>query len=105
MNEVICCRACGQPSCRGCNMFTLQKMLDKGKFDCLMDEKHSIMEDAEVTLKVCGFKVKTKTVTAEMNDRAAKRLNEIEKATMEGINIAFDVLEELDERTEAIQDE
>lgn len=41
--RLIECRRCDASDCEGCNLFTLAKMLHKGKLDCLMDEHHSIV--------------------------------------------------------------
>lgn len=43
-NEVrlIECRSCAERNCKGCNVYTLSKMLQRGDFDCMMDEHHSI---------------------------------------------------------------
>lgn len=48
MAEYIECRHCDSPQCDGCNLNTLAKMLHGGKFDCLMDNKHSIKRSADV---------------------------------------------------------
>ena len=48
MAERIDCKWCKQPSCDGCNVLTLVKMLESGKFDCLMDETRTIRENADV---------------------------------------------------------
>lgn len=44
-NEVrlIGCRSCDERNCKGCNVYTLYKMLQRGEFDCMMDEHHSIV--------------------------------------------------------------
>lgn len=47
MAELIKCRDCDSPYCNGCNMLTLQKMLNAGKFDYLMDEHRSIVKAPE----------------------------------------------------------
>lgn len=41
-NELIGCRTCTSPDCKGCNVFTLYKALEAGKFDALMSENHSL---------------------------------------------------------------
>lgn len=48
MAEYIGCRNCGSPNCKGCNIYTLATMLNNGKFDCLMDGKHSVNPWANV---------------------------------------------------------
>lgn len=48
MAEYIECRHCDSPQCDGCNLNTLAKMLHGGRFDCLMDNKHSIKRSADV---------------------------------------------------------
>ena len=42
MDEYIGCRNCNSPNCKGCNIKTLETMLNNGKFDCLMDENRCI---------------------------------------------------------------
>lgn len=44
----IGCKDCISTKCEGCNMLTLERMLNSGKFDCLMDEPHCIDQNAEV---------------------------------------------------------
>ncbi len=48
-NEVrlIGCRSCDSKNCSGCNLLTLEEMLHKGEFDCLMDESRSIVATPE----------------------------------------------------------
>ena len=46
--EIIECRDCESKNCYGCNVLTLSQMLNKGKFDSLMDEHHSINPAADV---------------------------------------------------------
>lgn len=46
--EHIGCLKCDSPYCDGCNLKTLEIMLHEGKFDCLMDDNHSIKRDADV---------------------------------------------------------
>lgn len=41
-NELIGCRTCSSPGCKGCNMFTLYKALNAGKFDALMSDNHTL---------------------------------------------------------------
>lgn len=41
-SELIGCRTCSSPYCKGCNMFTLYKALEAGKFDALMSENHTL---------------------------------------------------------------
>lgn len=48
MDEYIGCRNCNSPNCKGCNIKTLETMLNNGKFDCLMDENHCINPTADV---------------------------------------------------------
>ena len=48
MIERIGCKRCDSPNCKGCNMLTLERMLNSGKFDCLMNENRSIDRNAEV---------------------------------------------------------
>lgn len=48
MAELIACRVCLQPNCEGCNINTLANRLFRGKFDCLMDEHHTISSAADV---------------------------------------------------------
>ena len=49
MAEYISCRSCDSPSCKGCNIYTLSTMLNKGKFDSLMNDNRSINPTANVT--------------------------------------------------------
>ena len=48
MAEYIECRNCDSPNCEGCNILELTKMLHDGKFDCLMDDSHSVNQFADV---------------------------------------------------------
>lgn len=48
MAEYISCRSCDSPSCKGCNIYTLSTMLNKGKFDSLMNDNRSINPTADV---------------------------------------------------------
>ena len=64
------CRRCDSPDCNGCNNYILSKMLHNGKFNCIMDEYHTVNPTADVaevkhgewilhddgsgTCKVCG---------------------------------------------------
>jgi len=48
MTEYICCRKCDSPYCVGCNLKTLETMLEDGRFDCLMDNNHTINPTADV---------------------------------------------------------
>lgn len=47
MADLIECRNCDSLYCEGCNIYTLAKMLHKGKFDSLMDDEHSVNEILE----------------------------------------------------------
>ena len=48
-NEIrlIKCRSCDERNCKGCNVYTLSQMLQRGDFDCLMDARHSIARTPE----------------------------------------------------------
>lgn len=46
--EQIVCKKCTSPDCRGCNLLRLEQMLESGKFDALMDEKHGIKTGIDV---------------------------------------------------------
>ena len=46
--EYIACRDCDSWNCKGCNINTLSKMLENGKFDCLMNDHRSINPTADV---------------------------------------------------------
>ena len=48
MADYIKCRNCESPDCKGCNLKTLETMLDSGKFDCLMNENHCVNQFADV---------------------------------------------------------
>ena len=48
MSEYIGCRNCNSPNCKGCNIKTLETMLNNGKFDCLMNENRRINTSANV---------------------------------------------------------
>ena len=48
MDEYVGCRNCNSPNCKGCNIKTLETMLNNGKFDCLMDENRCINPAADV---------------------------------------------------------
>ena len=54
MNEYIGCRNCNSPNCKGCNIKTLEMMLNNGKFDCLMNENRCINPAADVAPVVHG---------------------------------------------------
>lgn len=43
-NELIGCRTCSSPYCKGCNMFTLYKALNAGKFDALMSANRTLYD-------------------------------------------------------------
>ena len=47
-SKQIGCRKCDSPYCDGCNLKTLETMLEKGKFDCIKDSHHSIKPTADV---------------------------------------------------------
>ena len=55
MAEYIGCRNCSSPDCKGCNIYTLAKMLNAGKFDCLMNGNRSINPFADVVEVVHGL--------------------------------------------------
>ena len=48
MAEYIGCRNCDSPDCKGCNIKNLEKMLNNGKFDCLMNENRCINPTEDV---------------------------------------------------------
>lgn len=48
MAEYVGCRNCDSPDCHGCNMYTLSRMLNSGKFDGLMNGNRSINPFADV---------------------------------------------------------
>ena len=48
MAEYIGCRNCDSPDCHGCNMYTLSRMLNSGKFDGMMNGNRSINPFADV---------------------------------------------------------
>jgi len=45
--RLIGCRNCDSAYCDGCNIYILATMLNQGKFDCLMDDHHTITIDPE----------------------------------------------------------
>lgn len=52
--EYIGCRSCDSPSCEGCNIYILDTMLRKGKFDRIMYE-HTVNPYADIVEVVrCG---------------------------------------------------
>lgn len=55
MVEHISCKKCVATNCKGCNVNTLSKMLDSGKFDCIMDGHHSINPAADVVEARHGY--------------------------------------------------
>lgn len=55
MAELIGCRSCDSPNCKGCNVYTLDEALSKNHFKLLMDERHSVHINADVVPVVrCG---------------------------------------------------
>lgn len=48
MKEYIECKNCDSPNCNGCNIHTLAEMLHSGKFNSIMNDKHSINPTADV---------------------------------------------------------
>lgn len=42
MAELIRCRSCDSPNCRGCNVYILDQALHYGKLDGLMDDNKTI---------------------------------------------------------------
>ena len=54
MDEYIGCRNCNSPNCKGCNIKTLEMMLNNGKFDCLMNENRCINPSADVAQVMHG---------------------------------------------------
>ncbi|MBQ2059489.1 MAG: hypothetical protein II488_06900 [Firmicutes bacterium] len=44
MAEIIPCRGCQSPDCKGCNVYILSEMLHEGKLDALMNENHTIKD-------------------------------------------------------------
>lgn len=54
MAELIGCRSCDSPNCKGCNIYTLDEALRKNHFNLLMDEHHSIHINADVRPVVRG---------------------------------------------------
>lgn len=49
MNELIECRECTSPRCRGCNIYILSSALQDGKFDSFMNENHLISVPNDAT--------------------------------------------------------
>ena len=58
MKKLIGCRSCDSPSCEGCNIYILETMLCKGKFDRIMHE-HTVNPYADIVeavrCKDCKF--------------------------------------------------
>ena len=50
MNELIECRECTSPNCRGCNQYILYQALREGKLDGLMNENKRISVPGNVTV-------------------------------------------------------
>ena len=48
MSEYIGCRSCPSPSCKGCNINTLAKMLDNGAFKRITDDYNCIIPVTDV---------------------------------------------------------
>ena len=42
MAEIIPCRDCRSPDCKGCNVYILSEMLHEGKLDALMNKNRTI---------------------------------------------------------------
>ena len=60
MNKLIGCHSCDSPSCEGCNIYTLDTMLRRGKFDRIMYE-HTVNPYADIVEVVrCGECVHSK---------------------------------------------
>lgn len=58
--EYIGCRGCDSPSCEGCNIYILDTMFRKGKFDRIMYE-HTVNPYADIVEVVrCGECVHSK---------------------------------------------
>ena len=55
MSEYIGCRSCPSPSCKGCNIYTLEAMLDKGAFNGLMNDNRCIHPAADVVEVKHGY--------------------------------------------------
>lgn len=55
MAEYIGCRNCNSYNCKGCNIKTLETMLNNGKFDCLMNENRCINPSADVAPMRHGY--------------------------------------------------
>ena len=53
MAEIVCKR-CESPDCKGCNIFRLAQMLERGKLDGLMNENRAIQTNADVCPVVRG---------------------------------------------------
>ena len=51
--RLIECRSCDSPSCEGCNVYILKKMLHAGELDCLMNAHHTIVRSPK-TLRPTG---------------------------------------------------
>lgn len=65
MSEYIGCRDCDCRSCSGCNLYTLELMLNTGKLDGLMDEHHSINYSADVAAVKHGEWIKHDCLTTD----------------------------------------
>jgi len=48
MAELIECRECSSPYCRGCNLYILSRALHDGKFNCLMNANKLVVVPKEI---------------------------------------------------------
>ena len=73
MAELIGCRRCDSPDCRGCNVFTLDKALSEGYFKLLTDEHHTIHINADVQENIKGKWTEVSVVDFENHSIASMR--------------------------------
>ena len=59
MAEIIGCRSCIEPDCRGCNMYVLEKALKQRRFERLKDNRNTICVATEVRPIVRGEWLRT----------------------------------------------
>ena len=55
MGDYIVCRSCKSSYCKGCNLKSLEMMLENGKFDGLMNGNIAIIASTDVTPVLHGL--------------------------------------------------
>ena len=51
MNNLIACRHCNEPDCRGCNLHILEQALHRGVFDSLKEEGSVVIRSELVPVR------------------------------------------------------